>query len=122
LILADTTIWIEHLRGRVPEMQRLLDQGSIFMHPFITAEIALGSIRDRAKALARLDGLLEVEVARMGEVRNLIEMQGLYAKGIGLVDAHLIASCLITPGAELWTHDTALGQVASALGIRAALP
>jgi predicted nucleic acid-binding protein len=122
LIVADTTIWIEHLRGRMPEMRRLLDHGKIFMHAFVAAEIALGSIRDRAKTLARLDGLLQVRLAQPDEVRSMIEAHSLFAKGIGLVDAHLIASCLITPGAELWTHDAALGNVAGALGVRAALP
>jgi predicted nucleic acid-binding protein len=122
LILADISIWIEHLRGRMPEMQRQLDQGKVFMHPFVVAELALGSLRDRAKTLAELDGLLRVEVAELREVRSMVEGHSLYAKGIGLIDAHLIASCLITPGTKLWTRDTALGNVASALGVRAALP
>lgn len=122
MILADTSIWIEHLRGRMPEMQRQLDQGKVFMHPFVVAELALGSLRDRANTLAELDGLLRVEVAELREVRSMVEGHTLYAKGIGLIDAHLIASCLITPGTELWTRDTTLGNVASALGVRAALP
>jgi predicted nucleic acid-binding protein len=122
LILADTSIWIEHLRGRMPEMQRQLDQGKVFMHPFVVAELALGSLRDRANTLAELDGLLRVQVAELREVRCMVEGHSLYAKGIGLIDAHLIASCLITPGTELWTRDTTLGNVASALGVRAALP
>ncbi len=122
MILADTSIWIEHLRGRMPEMQRQLDLGKVFMHPFVVAELALGSLRDRANTLAELDGLLRVEVARSSEVRKMIETRGLDAKGIGLIDAHLIASCLIAPGTELWTHDNALGSIAGTLGIRAALP
>jgi predicted nucleic acid-binding protein len=122
LILADTTIWIEHFRGRMPEMQRQLGQGTVFTHPYVVAELALGSLHDRAKTLAKLDRLLRVKVAELSEVRRMTEARSLYAKGIGLIDAHLIASCLISPGTELWTHDAALGNIAGALGIRAALP
>jgi predicted nucleic acid-binding protein len=52
----------------------------------------------------------------------MIEVHSLYSKGIGLTDAHLIASCLITPGTQLWTRDIRLGSVARALGIHADLP
>jgi predicted nucleic acid-binding protein len=122
VILADTTIWIDHFRKPNPEMQRLLDSGEIVMHPFVAAELALGSIRNRALALAELDALIEATTVRLYELRSLIEAHALFAKGIGLVDAHLIASCLITPGVKLWTRDKALGAAAAALGIRADLP
>jgi hypothetical protein len=52
----------------------------------------------------------------------MIETQSLYSKGIGLTDAHLIASCLMTPGTQLWTRDAALKNVAGALGILFDLP
>jgi predicted nucleic acid-binding protein len=56
------------------------------------------------------------------DVRQMIETRTLYAKGIGVTDAHLVASCLATPGASLWTSDVRLGNVAATLGIRANLP
>ena len=92
------------------------------MHPFVVAELALGSFRDRAGTLATLDTLLEVRMAQLSEVRQMIEVRRLYAKGIGLTDAHLVASCLITPGTKLWTRDGALRGVAQAVGIDAGLP
>jgi predicted nucleic acid-binding protein len=52
----------------------------------------------------------------------MIETRRLWSKGIGLTDAHLIASCLATPGTQIWTIDAALGRVAESLGIRANLP
>ena len=103
-------------------MQRLLDSGQIIMHPMIVAELGLGSLRRRAETLAELDGLLEVKVAQLSEVRRMIEAHRLYAKGIGLIDAHFVASCLITPGTKMWTHHTALRGVAQAMGIDAGLP
>jgi len=117
VILADTSVWVNHLRNRDPEMERRLSSGQIVMHPFIVAELALGSLHNRRKRLEDMDALLEVRVAQLHEVRHMIEAQTLYSKGIGLTDAHLIASCLLTPGTQLWTRDAALKKVAKALGI-----
>jgi hypothetical protein len=103
-------------------MQNLLNSGQVLMHPCIVAELALGSLRDRTKTLAELDAFLETRVARLDDVRQLIEARKLYAKGIGLTDAHLVASCLITPGTKLWTRDSALREVAQTLGIHTGLP
>ena len=122
MILADTSIWVDHLRNRNPEMERLLGGGQIMMHPFIVAEISLGSLHNRQKMLDDLEALLEVNVAALNEVRHMIESHTLYSKGIGLTDAHLLASCLMTLGTQLWTRDGALKNVAAALGILVNLP
>ena len=122
MILADTTVWIDHLRYMDPDLEMLLQGGSIVMHPFVAAEVALGSLRDRRKTLAELDSLDAIQVASTSEVRFLIESNSLFSKGIGLTDVHLIASCLISPGIELWTRDIRLKKVAQALGIHANLP
>ena len=122
MILADTSVWVDHLRNCNPEMQEYLGRGQILMHPFILAEISLGSLRNRQKTLADMEALLESKVAELREVRHMIEAHALYSKGIGLIDAHLIASCLITPGTKLWTRDGALKRVAAALQILANLP
>lgn len=92
------------------------------VHPFIVAELALGSLRDRAKTLALLDLLPQARVAQLSEVRHLIEARGLYRQGIGLTDAHLIASTYLSPSTLLWTNDKRLRTVAKALGLHARLP
>ena len=117
MILADTSIWIDHFRLPEPEMQDLLNRNGIAMHPFVAAELALGSLRNRAKTLADLDVLPGCLVAQHSEVRQMIEANGIYSKGIGLVDAHLLASCLLSPGTQLWTRDAALERVARALRV-----
>jgi len=122
MILADTSIWIEFLRGRMPDMRNLVQTGKIAMHPFVAAEMALGSIQDRRKTLAIMDMLYHVNFAHVSEVRRMVEAQSLYSRGIGLTDANLIASCLITPGTQLWTRDVRLKRVAQLLGIHANLP
>lgn len=117
MILADTSVWIGHLRASNPEMVKLLNLGQIVMHPFIVAELSLGSLKNRRKVLEYLESLLEVQVAHLSEVRRMIEARSLYARGIGLTDAHLLASTLITPSTSLWTLDTRLRTIAAELGI-----
>ena len=102
-------------------MREHLNQGNIAIHPFIIAELALGSVRDRGKTLALLDLLPQVRVAQLSEVRLTIETRRLHGLGIGLVDVHLIASVLISSPTLLWTRDKRLRQVAQGLGIHAGL-
>jgi predicted nucleic acid-binding protein len=121
VILADTSIWLDHLRSGNKEMREHLEHGQIVIHPFITAELALGSLRDRVKMLALLDLLPQIRVAQLGEVRQMIEGRRLYRLGIGLIDAHLIASVFIDSFTLLWTKDRRLRKAAEAFGIHAEL-
>jgi len=98
-------------------MGDLLNRGKIAMHPFVVGEIALGSLRNRRQKLGAMDSLRKIKVAQMSEVRRMIEANTLYAKGIGLTDAHIIASCLITPGTQLWTRDAAMKAIAISIGV-----
>ena len=91
------------------------------VHPFIIAELALGPLRGRTQTLALLDLMPQVRVARLSEVRLTIEARRLYSLGIGLTDAHLIASVYINPATLLWTRDKRLRKAAEALGIAASL-
>ncbi|MGO8986406.1 MAG: type II toxin-antitoxin system VapC family toxin [Terriglobales bacterium] len=121
MILADTSVWIDHLRLGNDELRKQLDRGQIAIHPCILAELALGSLKERSRTLALLDLLPQVRVAQLSEIRILIEARRLYGQGIGLTDAHLIASVLIHPPTLLWTRDKQLRKVAEALGIHASL-
>jgi predicted nucleic acid-binding protein len=121
LILADTSVWIDHLRSGNKELRKLLNQGQVVIHPFIIAELALGSLKHRAQTLALLDLLPQVQVAQLGEVRLMIEARRLYSLGIGLTDAHLIASVFLNPSTLLWTRDKRLRKAAEGLGIHAGL-
>lgn len=100
-------------------MHKHLDRGEIVIHPFIIAELALGSLRERKKMLELLDLLPQVRVAQLSELRLTIEARRLYSLGIGLIDAHLIASVFINSPTTLWTKDKRLRKVAEGLGIHA---
>jgi len=121
LILADTSVWIDHLRSGNKELRKHLNQGNIVIHPFIIAELALGLLQERTKTLALLDLLPQVRMAQLNEVRLTIEARRLYSRGIGLIDAHLIASVFINPSTLLWTKDKQLRKVAEGFGIHANL-
>jgi len=63
LILADTSVWIDHLRSEDKKLQHHLNQGQIVIHPFIIAELALVSLKDRIRTLTLLDLLPQVRMA-----------------------------------------------------------
>ncbi len=121
MILADTSVWIDHLRSGNKDLREHLNQGDIAIHPFVIAELALGSLRERAQTLALLDLLPQVRVAQLREVRLTIEARRLYSLGIGLTEAHLIASVFLNSPTLLWTRDKPFRKVAEALGIHASL-
>ncbi len=117
MILADTSVWVQHFRSGEPELARLLDRGQILGHPFVTGELALGRIPERASILHGLERLPGSVVARHQEVLKLIDREGLAGSGLGYVDACLLASVRLTPEALLWTRDRRLNGVALKLGV-----
>lgn len=117
MILVDTSVWIDHFRVGIEELSRLLDQDEVSMHPFVIGEIALGSIGRRSEVLELLGELPRASVATPNEVLELIEQRALSGIGIGYVDAHILASAVLTPGTRLWAHDTRLAGAAERLGI-----
>ena len=119
MILADTSVWVDHFRKRDAALYEQLQRNNIFTHPFIVTELVLGNLPDRQNAIASLDRLPMVKVAQLHEVRRLIEAHSLFRRGLGFVDAHLIASTLITPHTLLWSRDRRLHDVAETLGLKA---
>lgn len=118
MILADTSIWVDHFRSGDDRLRTLLSEAQVLVHPFIIGELALGALSDRS-ILADLDNLPPALVATDAEVRHLIENAGLHGSGVGWVDAHLLASVRLTPGATLWTRDGRLASAADRLGLGA---
>jgi predicted nucleic acid-binding protein len=116
MILADTSVWISHIREGEPHLQRALVDAKVFMHPFVLGEIACGNLRARAQTLDRLGRLPSPVSASNDEVLALLEQHHLFGKGLGWVDAHLLASARLT-GCRLWTLDRPLSDAASLLKI-----
>ena len=60
--------------------------------------------------------LPEAQLLEHEEVLSFLEVRRLYGRGIGWVDAHLLASTLLT-GCALWTFDKPLQRAAAALNV-----
>jgi len=117
MILVDTSVWIDHLKTGDDNLARLLEAGRVLMHPFVLGELALGSLRNRQAILELLGQLPRAEMATDQEVLSLIEAETLHGTGIGLIDAHLLASARLTAGSFLWTRDKRLGRLAARLRV-----
>ena len=119
IILADTSVWIDHLRASDKVLSGLLDAGKVVAHPFVVGEIALGHLAPRDVILQELSSLPVANVADDSEVMDFIENNRLSGIGIGYVDAHLLAAIRLTPGTALWTRDKRLHAVARKMRLAA---
>ncbi len=117
-VLVDTSVWISHFRNGSDALVKLITSDLALTHPMVVLEIACGTPpAPRAQTLSYL-GLLQLcNQASVREVMAFIEQEKLYGLGCGLVDITLLASTLITPGAELWTLDKRLADLAERLGV-----
>lgn len=121
MILADTSIWVDHLRARDETLVDLLDAGRVLAHPFVIGELALGNLRQRDLVLADLQDLPQARVATEREILELIDRRQLFGRGIGYVDVHLLAAVRLTLGASLWTRDRRLFAVANQFGLASSI-
>jgi predicted nucleic acid-binding protein len=115
VVLVDTSVWVDHLRSSVQALSDLLAAGGVACHPLVIGELACGSIRNRAEILKHLAALPSLPKASDEEVLLFIERHRLMGRGLGLVDIHLLASCLLG-GVGLWTRDARLAVAAAGLG------
>jgi predicted nucleic acid-binding protein len=116
VILVDTSVWVEHLRHGLPRLATLLQEGEVMIHPWVIGELACGNLRNRQQVLELLLGLPMATVASDTEVLLLIERELLMGRGIGYIDAHLLASARLSH-CRLWTQDRRLAAVALEQGV-----
>ena len=117
MILVDTSVWIDHLRADSAELAVLLGAVLVLVHPFVIGELALGNLRQRKSVLTTLADLPHVDIATDTETLNFIDRHTLFGRGVGYVDAHLLAAVRLTAGVALWTNDRRLRAVAGELGL-----
>ncbi|MEA2343172.1 MAG: hypothetical protein QOF63_1341 [Thermoanaerobaculia bacterium] len=117
MILVDTSVWIDHLNSAIAALVDALEAEDVLLHPFIIGELACGEIRRRREVLDLLGTLPSSVVATEEEVLHFIESHRLMGKGIGYIDAHLLASVTLTRGSTLWSRDKRLAAIAARLRI-----
>ena len=116
MVLADTSVWVEHLRHGCPGLESLLDKGEVLCHPFVIGELACGRLSRRAEILTLLRSLPQAAVADLEEVLSFLDVHRLMGIGLGFIDVHLIASARLHK-APLWTLDRTLQRTAKRLGV-----
>lgn len=116
MILVDTSVWIDHLRRGNDRLATLLEAGEVLGHPFVTGELACGSLRNRREILSLLDELPQAGLADHREVMLFVESHRVMGRGLGYVDVHLLAS-VVLDGARIWTLDKRLAVTAGRLGV-----
>ncbi len=117
MILADSSVWIDHLRSPDAELGRLLSSGLISSHPFVVGELACGHLRRREAFLVQLTRLPATPQASHAEALAFVERHALAGRGVGWTDVHLLASTALSGTGRLWTRDKRLAAAAEALGM-----
>lgn len=117
MILADTSIWIDHLRAQEATLAAMLESGQVLIHPFVLGELACGNLRNREEVLELLGNLPPAPAATDAEALDFIARRTLMGRGIGYIDVHLLASVALAGTARLWTRDRRLAAVAAELNV-----
>jgi len=76
MILADTSVWVDHLSRGAEGLAILLDEEKVVMHPFVIGELACGNIRNRRQVLHLLRALPAASIASDDEALAMIRLSG----------------------------------------------
>lgn len=86
------------------------------MHPLVIGELACGNLQNRAQLLRLWQSLDSLAEVNHQETLYFIASNQLMGKGIGYIDAQLLASVTINTDTKLWTMDKRLAAIAVELG------
>jgi predicted nucleic acid-binding protein len=115
-LLADSSVWIDHLHEAVDAFNVALESEEVCVHSAVIGELACGTLARRAEVLTELMGLPELPDASFGELMALIDRRKLWGRGLSWVDVQLLGAVLVA-GAKLWTHDRELHRIARELHV-----
>ena len=119
IVLVDTSVWIRFLSNRAPvaaELDTLLSRDEVSGHEFVYGELLIGDKGGRMRLLTDYEQMHQAPVVLHGDVVAFVRDRRLHGRGIGWIDAHLLASALVGR-LKLWTIDPALATVAKELRI-----
>jgi len=119
MVLVDTSVWIRFLANRMPyaaELDRLLVRKEAAGHDLVYGELLIGDFGGRTQLLNSYDLIYRVPPVGHADVTTFVRSRKLHGRGIGWIDAQLLASALVA-GTSLWTADENLARLASELGI-----
>ena len=112
-VLPDTSVWIDHFRGKTDIIDRLYyDLGAeIVLHPMVLAELVLSGINKEQARYQQLKQQRMIDKVSDEELIACIFDNDMACSGIGYVDCNLIASCLVCK-TKLVTLDNKLAIAA----------
>ena len=119
IVLVDTSVWIRFLSNRAPfaaALDGLLSRDEVSGHEFVYGELLIGDRGGRKQLLANYEQMHQAPAVSHGEVVAFVRERRLHGRGIGWIDAHLLASALVGR-LKLWTTDPRLVTVAKELGV-----
>jgi predicted nucleic acid-binding protein len=116
MVLADTSVWIEHFRHGETRLAGDLAEGLVLMHPFISSELACGNLKNRSTVLSHLNSLPTAKLASHMEALQFMDQHRLWGLGLGWIDVYLLASALLS-NCFFWTLDQPLARTATSLGL-----
>lgn len=119
MVLVDTSIWIRFLAGTEPfasNLDRLLSGDEVLGHDFVYGELLIGDRGSRTKLLAEYKVMRQAALVTNPEVVEFVRHHKINGRGIGWIDAHLLASAIVATS-RLWTADRPLGAVAQDIGV-----
>ena len=119
MVLVDTSVWIRFLAGREPyarSLDELLASDRVMGHDLVHGELLIGDVGGRAKLIAAYAEIRHAGTIPHVEVVELVRTRKFQRRGIGWLDAHLLASTLVEH-VRLWTADASLADVATELRI-----
>jgi predicted nucleic acid-binding protein len=114
MILADTSVWIDHLRHGNTSLANYLHDAMVVTHPFVIGELACANFRMRQQVLSLLSRLPTVTPVSHNEAVHFLESRSLSGKGLGWIDVHLIAAA-VAARIPLLTLDRRLAAVHATL-------
>ena len=118
-VLVDTSVWIRFLANRnpyAPHLASILSRANVSGHDFVLGELLIGDKGGRTRLLADYALMHRAPTVPTDEVVEFVRDRRLHGRGIGWIDAHLLASALVGR-LHLWTADPRLAEVATELGI-----
>jgi predicted nucleic acid-binding protein len=116
MIIVDTSVWIEFLKGNEPvfhRMQTLLENREIIALEPVFGELLQGAKnkRERQVIIDYWKNTPRIDESELWIVAGLYAGEKkLFAKGVGLIDSYIIVASLKT-NARVWTLDEKLNKV-----------
>jgi len=120
MVLVDTSVWIGFLSNRTPfaaGLDELLADDEVSGHDLVYGELLIGDKGGRQALLESYRFMPQAPVVPHREVATFVRVRRLHGRGLGWIDAHLLASALVGQ-LPLWTADLRLAAIAKELGVR----